>query len=107
MGFEPTNTEFRSDAKADWVISTLTLVGEEDNGTIYSSWQLGSSEKKKEKIALKLNRLKDKVAKYKSHKDFLSQCITEELLSQRVWNLNWNPQSAVTTKNLLAHGTQS
>ena len=58
--------------------STSTLVGEEDNETTNCSRQLGSSDKNKEQIALKLNRLKDKAVRYKSHKDFLSQCIAEE-----------------------------
>ena len=41
---------------------------------------MGSSNKNKEQIALKLNQLKDKVVRYKLHKDFLSQCIAEELV---------------------------
>ena len=57
--------------------STSTLVGEENNEK-HCSRQLGSSEKNKEQIALKLNRLKDKAVRYKSHKDFLSRCIVEE-----------------------------
>ena len=60
--------------------STSTLVGEEDNETTNCSRQLGSSDKNKEQIALKLNRLKDKAVRYKSHKDFLSRCIVEELV---------------------------
>ena len=59
--------------------STSALVGEENNEK-HCSRQLGSSEKNKEQIALKLNRLKDKAVKYKSHKDFLSRCIAEELV---------------------------
>ena len=59
--------------------SASTLVGEENNEK-HCSWQLGSSEKNKEQIALKLNRLKDKAVRYKSHKDFLSRCIAEELV---------------------------
>ena len=58
--------------------STSTLVGEEDNETTNCSRQLGSSDKNKEQIALKLNQLKDKAVRYKSHKDFLSQCIADE-----------------------------
>ena len=60
--------------------STSTLVGEENNVTKHCSWQLGSSNKNKEQIALKLNQLKDKVVRYKLHNDFLSQCIAEELV---------------------------
>ena len=33
-----------------------------------------------ERIALKLNRLKDKGVKYKSYQDFLTECIIEELV---------------------------
>ena len=60
--------------------STSALVGEENNETTHCSRQLGSSEKNKERVALKLNRLKDKAVRYKSHKDFLSQYIAEELV---------------------------
>ena len=59
--------------------SASTLVGEENNEK-HCSRKLGSSEKIKEQIALKLNRLKDKAVKYKSHKDFLNRCIAEELV---------------------------
>ena len=58
--------------------STSTLIAEENSETTHCSRQLGSSDKNKEQIALKLNRLKDKAVRYKSHKDFLSQCIAEE-----------------------------
>ena len=34
--------------------------------------------KTKEQIALKRNRLKDKVTRYESHKDFLARCIAEK-----------------------------
>ena len=34
----------------------------------------------KEQTALKLNRLKEKAARYESHKDFLSQCVAEKLV---------------------------
>ena len=37
-------------------------------------------EKKKEQLTLKLNRLKDKHARYKSHKQFLEQCIQAGLI---------------------------
>ena len=59
--------------------STSTLVGEEHNEATHSSRQLGSSNKNKKQIVLQLNRLIDKALRYKSHKDFLSQCIAEEL----------------------------
>ena len=51
--------------------STSKLVGEEENETTHCSRQTGSSDKNKEQIALKLNPLKDKAVRYKSHKDFL------------------------------------
>ena len=44
--------------------------------TVHDNWDY--PKKNKEQIALKLNRLKDKAVRYKSHKDFLSQCIAEE-----------------------------
>ena len=48
--------------------STSTLIAEEDNETTNCSQQLGSSDKNKEQIALKLNRLKYKAERCKSHK---------------------------------------
>ena len=63
--------------------STSTLVGEKDNETMHRSRQLRSTDKKKEKVALKLNQLKDKAVRYnKSHKGFLSRCIAEELFAK-------------------------
>ena len=60
--------------------STSTLVGEEDNETTHRSQQLQWTDKNKEKVALKLNQLKDKAVRYnKLHEDFLGQCIAEEL----------------------------
>ena len=44
--------------------------------TVHDNWD--HPKKNKEQIALKLNRLKDKAVRYKSHKDFLSRCIAEE-----------------------------
>ena len=48
--------------------TTSTLVGKEDNETTHCSRQLQSTDKNKEQIALKLNRLKDKAVSYKSHR---------------------------------------
>ena len=56
------------------------LVGEEHNETTHCSRQLQSTDRNKEQIVLKLNRLKDKAVRYKSHKHFLSRCIAEELV---------------------------
>ena len=84
--------------------STSTLIGEEDNETSHCSRQLGSCDKNKEQIALKLNRLKDKAVRYKSHKDFLSRCINEELVPK---GLELELELAITTNNLLTRGNQS
>ena len=92
---------------------TSALVGEEDNETTHCSRQLGSSDKNKEQIALKLNRFKDKAVRYKPHKDFLSRCIAEELVP-KVLKLELEPtignydQEFVDTwysklKNILSH----
>ena len=62
--------------------STPTLVGQEDNEATHCSRELGSFNKTKEQIALKLNRFKDKVVRYKSYKYFLSRCIAEERVSK-------------------------
>ena len=42
--------------------------------------QTPTTYKNKEQVALKLNRLKDKVTRYESHKDFLTRCIAEKLI---------------------------
>ena len=42
--------------------------------------QTPATNKNKEQVALKLNRLKDKVTRYESRKDFLSHCIAEKLI---------------------------
>ena len=60
--------------------SISTLVGEEDNETTHCSRQLGSSDKNKEQIALKLSRLKDNAVRYKSHNYFLSRWIAKEFV---------------------------
>ena len=60
--------------------STSTLVGEEDNETTHCSRQLRSTDRNKEQIALKLNRLSDKAVGYRSHKYFLRRCTAEELV---------------------------
>ena len=44
--------------------------------------QTPATKKNKEQIALKLNRLKDKVTRYESHKDFLTRCIAEKLITK-------------------------
>ena len=38
------------------------------------------AERHKEQQAIKLNRLKDKNARYQSHREFLSQCIESKLI---------------------------
>ena len=42
--------------------------------------QKRATNKNKEQVAIKLNRLKDKVTMYESHKDFLTRCIAEKLI---------------------------
>ena len=60
--------------------STSTLVGAEYNEITHRSRHPQSTDKNKEQIALKLNRHEEKAVRYKSHKDFLSRCIAEELV---------------------------
>ena len=47
-------------------------------GKFFSKNLTPATNKNKLQIALKLNRLKDKVTMYGSHKDFLTRCIAEE-----------------------------
>ena len=60
--------------------STCTLVNEDTNQITSSLQQTPVTNKNKEQVALKLNRLKDKVTRYESHKDFLTRYIAEKLI---------------------------
>ena len=42
--------------------------------------QIPANNKNKEQVALKLSCLKDKVARYESHNNFLTCCIAEKLI---------------------------
>ena len=59
--------------------STCTLVNEDTKQMASALQQTPATNKNKEQVALKLNRLKDKVTRYESHKDFLTRCIAEKL----------------------------
>ena len=59
---------------------TSTLIGESEVPEAPLSRFTSSTEKQKEKIARKLNRLKDKSIKYESYKDFLNRCLAEKLV---------------------------
>ena len=60
--------------------STATLIAdnlkEDQNFLITPTF----AERYKEQQAMKLNRLKDKDARYQSHREFLSQCIESKLI---------------------------
>ena len=60
--------------------STSTLVNEDANQMTSSLQQTPATTNNKEQVALKLNRLKDKVTSCESHKDFLTRCIAEKLI---------------------------
>ena len=60
--------------------STCTLVNEDTNQMTSSLPKTPATNKNKEQVALKLDRLKDKLTKYESHKDFLTRCIAEKLI---------------------------
>ena len=60
--------------------STCTLVNEDTNQMTSSLQQTPATNKNKEQVALKLNRLKDKVTRYESLKDFLTRCIAGKLI---------------------------
>ena len=60
--------------------STCTLVNKDTNQITSSLQQTPAINKNKEQVALKLNRLKDKVTRYESRKDFLTRCIAEKLI---------------------------
>ena len=60
--------------------STCTLVNEDTNQMTSSLQQTPATNKNKKQVALKLNRLKDKVTRYESHKDFSTCCFAEKLM---------------------------
>ena len=60
--------------------STNTLIGENEMTETPFSGFTSSTDKQKEKVALKLNRLKDKSIIYESDKDFLNHCLAEKLV---------------------------
>ena len=60
--------------------STCTLVNEDANQMTSSLKQTPATTNNKEQVALKINRLKDKVTSCESHKDFLTRCIAEKLI---------------------------
>ena len=58
--------------------STSTLTGENEVTEMPFLGFTSSTDKQKEKIALKLNRLKDKTIRYESHKDFFESLLSWE-----------------------------
>ena len=56
--------------------STSTLTGENEVTETPFLGFTSSTDKQKEKIALKLNRLKDKTIRYESHKDFFESLLS-------------------------------
>ena len=69
--------------------SASTLTGENEVTETPFLGFTSSTDKQKEKIALKLNRLKDKTMRYESHKDFLKRCLTEKLVPKGIESYNW------------------
>ena len=59
--------------------STCTLVNKDTKQMTSALQQTPATNKNKELVALKLNRLKDKLTRHESHKDFLTCCIAEKL----------------------------
>ena len=59
---------------------TSTLVDEVETARTTTTPHYKPPTQNNDGIALKTNRLKDKRIRYESHKDFLSRCISEELM---------------------------
>ena len=72
--------------------------------TIHNNWD--HSIKIKNKLHWNYVDLKVKLSETNRIKTSLVDALLQNLF-QRVWNLNWNPQLAITTKNLSTRGTQS
>ena len=50
----------------------------------YFSPQANNNKRNADKLALKLNRLKDKSGRYVSHKEFLTRCIENKLIHKEL-----------------------
>ena len=82
-GNKPPSKRLRKDENPAILVSeasTATLIAdnlkEDQNFLITPTF----AERYKEQQAMKLNRLKDKDARYQSHREFLSQCIESKLI---------------------------
>ena len=82
QGSQPPSKRQREESENPIILvnqaSTTTLFEETTNeGNNFLSLPM-FRERKKEQLALKLNRLQDKNARYESHKEFLLQCIKQD-----------------------------
>ena len=62
--------------------STSTITDESDNTNPYLLTARPPRSNNNDALAIKLNRLREKSARYNSHKDFLSRCIQEKLVRE-------------------------
>ena len=83
MNQQPTKRTQEDDVNQSIFVSgpsTSTLVNELLTENSEHSMQVIYESINEELLALKLNHLKEKSARYKSHKDFLSRCIKDHLI---------------------------
>ena len=64
--------------------STTTLVAEETGTQRITIYPVTDIFFDKEKAALKLDRIKDKSSRYESHNDFISRCLAEKVIPNRL-----------------------
>ena len=74
------NIKRKREEQTPSIFSNHLLFNEDTNQMTSSLQQTPATNKNKEQVALKLNRLKGKVTRYEPHKDFVTRCITEELI---------------------------
>ena len=83
MDLLPTKRPREEDGNPSILVSSLlksTVKNERLTETSEHSIQVLHESINKEHLALKLNHLKEKTARYESHKDFLSRCIKDCLI---------------------------
>ena len=86
--------------------STSTITEEPITVNVnYLSCRANNNKQNTDKLALKLNQLKDKSARYVSHKEFLTRCI-ENILIPKGFELLLEPTIGNYDQGLLAIGKQ-
>ena len=91
--------------RGDRESQVLVVDTETSSSSSQETLQIATSDSRcKEKIALKLNSLNDKKARYESHKTFLSKCHRDKIIPH---GFMWNLQLVTKMKHFLKPGTNT